>query len=91
MAEYTPHQKKIIENYYERRDEIMLNRLSELVTELYLVETDKRREQLWKRAETAMKQLKVKPSIVAHILVKRQPEILASHVQDWMKKQAGSR
>ncbi len=86
MAEYTPHQKKIIENYYERRDEIMLNRLSELVTELYLAETDKRREQLWKRAEAAMTQLKVKPSIVTHILAKRRPELLASHVQDWMKK-----
>lgn len=89
MAEHTPHQKKIIENYYERRDEIMLNRLAELVTELYLAETDKRREQLWKRAEAAMTQLKVKPSIAAHILAKRRPEILASHLQDWMKKAPG--
>ena len=36
MAERSKHQQKIIKNYYENRDAISLQRLSELVTELYL-------------------------------------------------------
>lgn len=85
MPDYTPHQKKIIERYYDRREEIMLTKLSELVTELYLAETDKRREQLWQRAEAAMKNLKIKPALSTHILAKRSPEILAGHIKDWMQ------
>ena len=50
MPDYTRHQKKIIERYYDRREEIMLAKLQEIVTELYLAETDAKRDQLWKRA-----------------------------------------
>src|SRR5262245_9572903 len=32
---FTKHQQKIIKNYYENREAISLQRLSELVTELY--------------------------------------------------------
>lgn len=83
MADFTRHQQKIIERYYDNRDGIMLNKLSELVTELYLAETDAKRERLWKRVETAMKNLKVKEATAAHILTKRNVEVLAKHVKDW--------
>jgi hypothetical protein len=84
MPDYTRHQQKIIERYYDNRDAIMLQKLSELVTELYLADTDAQRDRLWERVAAAMKNLKVKESIAAHILAKRQPEILASHVKDWL-------
>jgi hypothetical protein len=90
MPEYTPHQKKIIERYYDNRDAIMLQKLSELVTELYLAETDAKRERLWERAAAAMKHLKIKESIAGHILAKRKPEILASHVKDWLAQPPAS-
>lgn len=83
MADYSPHQKKIIDRYYDNRDSIMVGKLSELVTELYLADTDAKRDRLWKRVETAMKNLKVKESHAAHILSKRSVEVLAKHVQDW--------
>lgn len=85
MPEHTPYQKKIIERYYDRRDAIMLNKLSELVTELYLADTDKKRDRLWTRVEAAMKNLKIKERIAAHILDRRDPAILAAHVKDWLK------
>ena len=47
MAERSKHQQKIIKNYYENRDSIALQRLQELVTELYLA-TGKKRQQHWK-------------------------------------------
>lgn len=86
MADYSRNQKKIIERYYDNRDSIMLEKLSELVTELYLAESDRQRDRLWDRVAAAMKNLKVKDSIAAHILKARSPEVLASHLKDWMKQ-----
>ena len=85
MPEYTRHQKKIIERYYDRRDEIMLGKLQETVTELYLAETEAKRDQLWKRAEKAMKALKVPDTIAQNILSQAKPEVLAKNVRDWLK------
>jgi len=90
MADLTPHQKKIVNRYYDRKDEIMLTRLQELVTDLYLAETDKKRDALWKRVDLAMNNLKVPPAIQQHILTHKSPEVLARNVEDWLK-QARSR
>lgn len=85
MPDYTRHQKKIIERYYDRRDEIMLGKLQEIVTELYLAETEAKRGQLWKRAAKAMKALKVPETISQHILTQAKPEILANNLRDWLE------
>lgn len=47
MSNYSKHQQKIIKNYYDNRDNIAVQRLQELVTELYLA-TGKKRQQHWK-------------------------------------------
>lgn len=84
MADFTPYQRKIIDRYYDHRDEIMLNKLQEIVTELYLAETEKKLDQLWKRAEKAMAQLKVSPTVAQQVLSQRKPEVLAKHVTAWL-------
>lgn len=84
MAEYSKYQKKVIDRYYDNRDVIMLNKLQELVSELYLADTDKKRDRLWARAEAAMTNLKVAPAIMAHILKTRRPEVLAANVTEWL-------
>ena len=89
MPDFTRHQKKIIDRYYDQRDTIMLTKLSELVTELYLAETDKKRDQLWGRVEKAMTNLKVKPATAARILDQRKPEVLASYVKEWLATAKG--
>ena len=89
MPDYTPHQRKIIERYYDNRDSIMLEKLSELATELFLAESDKHRDRLWDRVAAAMKNLKVPQKIAAHILEKRSPEVLAANVKDWLKQVGG--
>jgi hypothetical protein len=85
MPDFTPHQKKIVDRYYDHRDQIMLDKLSQLVSELYLADSDKRRDLLWKRVAAAMKNLKIDESLSTHILNKRNPEILATNLKDWMK------
>jgi len=81
---YTKHQQDIIRNYYENRDSIALQRLGELVTELYLAETEAKKKQLWERVEKAMAQLKVTPAIASHIMQKKDVEVLARNLEDWL-------
>jgi len=83
MPDYSPHQRKIIERYYDQRDVIMLNKLSEIVTELYLETSEKKLASLWGRAKKAMVNLKVPPGIIEHLCEKRNAAVLARHVRDW--------
>lgn len=83
--EYSEHQKAVISGYYKNLDSIMLQKLSELVTELYLADTDKKTDRLWQRVEKAMSKLNIPPKIIGHIMEKRKVEILAKNLQDWLK------
>ena len=88
MAErdYSPYQQKLIERYYQNLDVIMLQKLQELVTELYLAKDTPREDRLWDRAHKAMLKLKAPPKLIDHIMRKRRVEILAKNVEDWLKR-----
>jgi len=81
--EYSQYQKSVISGYYENLDAIMLQKLGELVTELYLADTNAKKDRLWQRVHKAMVKLKVPPAIIDHIMEKRDVEILAKNLQDW--------
>ena len=83
--EYSKYQQDTIGNYYKNKDSIMLGKLGELVTELYLAESAAKRNRLWERAEKAMINLKIKPDLVKHIMAKKNVEILAKNLKDWQK------
>jgi hypothetical protein len=84
--EKTEYQKSVISSYYKNLDAISLGRLEGLVSELYLADTERKKERLWGRVEKAMKNLGVPKSIAGHILEKQDVEILAKNLQDWLKK-----
>jgi len=84
--EYSHHQSRLIRGYYQNLDTIMLQKLGELVSELYLADTAAKQNRLWDRAQRAMTNLKVKPAIIEHIINKRDVEILAKNLQDWLRK-----
>jgi hypothetical protein len=84
--EYTSYQKKAISNYYQNLDQIALQRLQELVTELYLADTDKKRQRLWDQVQKAIEHLKIQPVIAEHILKTKDVQVLARNLQDWLKK-----
>jgi len=86
MGDFSPYQKKVINRYYDNRDDIMITKLSEIVTELYLADTEAKQDRLWKRAETAMKNLKIKEQYITHIMAQRNPELLAKHLKDWSRE-----
>lgn len=67
----------------------MLAKLQELVTELYLADSDDKKNRLWDRAHKAMLKLKIKPAIVEHIMKTRSVTVLAKNVEDWLKSTKG--
>ncbi len=81
MKNYSNYQKKVIGRYYENRDQIDQQRLSELVTNLYLAE-GKKRAKFWETAEEIMLRLKVPSTRVEHVVNTGDPAILAEVVND---------
>ena len=81
--EYSQYQKSVISGYYNNLDTIMLGKLGELVTELYLADSQAKKDRLWQRVHKAMVKLKVPPAIINHIMEKQDVEILAKNLQDW--------
>ena len=81
MENYSKHQQDIIKRYYENIDQITLQKLSELVTELYLAE-GKRRDKMWQTAMGYMQKLGVPKDRIDHILAKKDVTLLAGLVKE---------
>jgi hypothetical protein len=79
--DYNNYQKNVIRRYYDNREQIDSQRLSELVTNLYLA-SGKKAEKLWDTTQELLERLKVPPTRVAHIMTARDPAILAEVVND---------
>lgn len=84
--DHSKYQQGVINRYYDNLDTIMLQKLQELITELYLAQNTPKEDKLWDRAQKAMEKLEVKPAIIAHIMQKRQVEILAKNLEGWLRK-----
>ena len=84
--EYSKYQQKIIKNYYDNREAISLQRLSELVTDLYLAE-GKARATKWKQAIGALEKLGLEPDRIEHLREQDNPALLAKVVEEMMGKQ----
>ncbi len=81
LDDYTKHQQGIIKRYYANLDKIQVQKLSELVTELYLAE-GKKRDKLWKSAAAAMEKIGVPKQRIDHLVASNKPELLAALVQE---------
>ncbi len=82
--DYTPYQQKLIRRYYDNRDAMDEQRLSELVANLYLAE-GKKRAKLWESARELMGRLNVPPSRIDHLLTAQDPALVAEVVKDLAK------
>lgn len=85
MADYSKYQQKVIKNYYDNREAISLQRLSELVTELYLAEGKARAKQ-WKNIVGALEKLKVPKSRIDHLVKQDNPALVAKLVEELLAK-----
>ncbi len=79
MPQRSRYQERVIRNYYENREAIALQRVQELVTELYLTE-GKAREKHWKSLATHLQKLGVGQETIDHLIREQKPELVASLV-----------
>lgn len=59
---YTEYQKKVIRNFYENKDLRLIQKLGELVSDMYLETNEKKRESGWKKIQKMLVELKVHPN-----------------------------
>lgn len=76
----TPHQEKIIRNYYQNRDAIGIQKSQEAVTELYLSE-GKKRETVWKRLCSHLEKAGLSPKQIEQLREKDDPALVAEAIQ----------
>jgi len=64
---YTEYQKKVIRNFYENKDLRLIQKLGELVSDLYLETSEKKRESGWNKIKKMLVDLKVHPNEVEYL------------------------
>ena len=85
MSKRTSYQERAIKNYYNNREAIALQRVQELVTELYLTE-GKTREKHWQNLATHLGKLGIKQEQIDHLVAQDNPELVANLVQKLVDK-----
>ena len=85
MAKRSPYQQRVIRDYYHNQDAILMQRLGDLVTDLFLAE-GKSRARLWKRVSTTLEKLKVPKDQVQHIIQSDNPSLLANLLKQLLDK-----
>lgn len=87
MAKRTKFQERAIRNFYDNREAISVQRLQELVTDLYLTE-GKKQERAWESIANHLQTLKVPQQRIDHLMQKRDPKLVAELVQQLFAKSA---
>jgi len=72
-----PRQKKIIDRYYENHDTIQSDKLSQIVSDLWLAEEGTNKTRLWGKAQVALMRMGVDANRVAKAVGDRDVEALA--------------
>ena len=64
---YTEYHKKVFRNFYENKDLRLIQKLGELVSDLYLETSEKKRESGWNKIKKMLIDLKVHPNEVEYL------------------------
>ena len=82
--DYSQYQQKVIKGYYDNKDQIDEQRLSELVTNLYLA-PPKKQEKMWESARDLMERMKLPPARIEHVMKTKDAAVLAKVVEELQK------
>lgn len=83
MAQYlNPHQKGIVNRYYQHADSRLADRLGQIVSDLYLEREPSKVAALWKAAHDALKKTPIDQLRVGRIVAERNAEALAKLLGD---------
>ncbi len=85
MAEYSKFQQKVIKNYYDNQGTLLLQKLGEHITDLYLAE-GKARAKRWQLVASTLEKLKIPATRIKHIQDKDDPTLVAKLLQELLAK-----
>jgi hypothetical protein len=85
VAEHSKYQQKIIKNYYDNQDTILLQRLGEQVTEIYLAE-GKARAKRWNDIAKLLEKMKIPKTRIDNIVKQDNPTLLAKLLEELLAK-----
>ena len=85
MAQLTRHQQSIVKRYYDNLDTVLLQRVGEQVTDLYLAE-GKKRVKLWESVAGSLEKLGVPKSRIEHVRGSDDARQLATLLQELLAK-----
>lgn len=80
--ERTRYQEKAIRNYYRNLDAIRAQRLQDLVADIFLATTEKKKAALWNRAAEILATTQIPTAELEALLHARDVEALARIVND---------
>lgn len=84
------HQQKIVDRYYDNLDTLALQRVQELVGEIYLAEPGPKKEKLWRTVETHLRKVGAPESQVERVLADQDVKQLAQLVTDMTGRKPGA-
>lgn len=64
---YTPYQQNIIKNFYETKDLRLIQKLGELVSDMYLETSEKKKASGWEKIKKMLTDLKTHPNEVEYL------------------------
>jgi len=82
MPEYSKHQRGIIKRYYDNRDTIALNKLSEALSNLYLETSETKIKRTWTSVCAQLVACGIPKKRADEIVADRDIDILAQIIQD---------
>ena len=85
MAKRSSYQQRVIKNYYQNQDAILLQRLGEIVTDLYLAE-GKARQRIWQRVAQTLEKLEVPPKQIKSLVSSDNPALVAKLLTEMLDK-----
>ncbi|MGR3218294.1 MAG: hypothetical protein ACUZ8H_00570 [Candidatus Anammoxibacter sp.] len=78
--QYTKYQQNVIKGFYDNFETIKIQKLSELVTSMYLETSEKKKENGWKLIKKTLLDLKVNEYQVGLIMEEKNLELLAKKI-----------
>ena len=86
MQKRSAYQQRVIRDYYRNQDAILLQRLGDVLSDLYLAE-GKARVRIWKRVATTLEKLKVPKDQIQHIVQSDNPTLVANLLKQLLNKE----
>ncbi len=79
---YSKYQKKVIRDFYDNKDLRLVQKLGELVSNLYLETSEKKIETGWKKVKKMLTDLKVHPGEVEFLTKDKNLSIISKKLDE---------